>query len=148
MPERRYLKPGFADRVFNGAIALLTGLGVSLYGSRMLAVRGRRSGAWRTVPVNLLEQGGARYLVAPRGETEWVRNLRAQGGGELRLGRRSEAFRAREVADADKPALLRAYLERWAFEVARFFPGVDTRSSDAELLRVAACYPVFRVDPA
>ena len=146
MTERRYVKPSWGDRLFNGAVALLAGLGVSLYGSRILAVRGRRSGEWRTVPVNLLAHDGARYLIAPRGETEWVRNLRARGGGELRLGRRSEPFRGVELSDAEKPALLRAYLERWGFEVGRFFPGVDAGSPDADLLRVAAGYPAFRIE--
>ncbi len=78
-----------------GFYKLLARLGVSVYGSRLLAVRGRKSGAWQTVPVNVLELDGARYLVAPRGETQWVRNLCAAGAGELRLGGRREAFQAR-----------------------------------------------------
>ena len=87
-------------------------LAISLYGSRILAVQGRRSGNWRAVPVNLLDHGEARYLVAPHGETEWVRNLRAAGSGELRLGSRRHAFRAIEVEDAEKVPILRPYLER------------------------------------
>lgn len=148
MSDRRWVRFSSADRVFNGFARGLTALGVSLYGSRNLAVRGRRSGDWRIVPVNLLECDGARYLVAPRGETQWVRNLRAAGGGELRLGRRSEAFRAVEIGDAEKPRVLRAYLARWRFEVARFFDGVGATPSDEELLAIAGGYPVFRIEAA
>lgn len=147
MTERRYIKPGFADRLFNSLAAGLTRLGISLYGSRVLAVRGRRSGEWRTVPVNLLEHGGAQYLVAPRGETEWVRNLRASGAGELRLGARHQPFRATEIADADKPPILRAYIIEWWFEVKRFFELSGPEATDADLVRVAPQHPVFRIDP-
>lgn len=145
---RRYVKPGLRDRVFNGAVAAVTRLGVSVYGSRILAVRGRTSGEWRTVPVNLLEHEGRRYLVAPRGETQWVRNLRATGTGELRVGRRRETFRAAELVDAEKPAVLRAYLRRWAFEVKVFFEGVGADAPEAELRRIAPGYPVFQIDRA
>lgn len=141
----RYLAPSWGAALFNGLVRTLATLGVSVYGARNLAVRGRKTGAWQVVPVNLLEHEGRRYLVAPRGETQWVRNLRAAGGGELRLGRRAEPFRATEVADAEKAPILRAYLKRWAFEVGAFFPDVGRSPSDAVLQRVAARYPVFRV---
>lgn len=146
MAEQRYVRLSWFDELFNGVARALTGLGISLYGSRNLAVRGRKSGEWRVVPVNLLVFDGVRYLVAPRGEAHWVRNLRAAGGGELRLGRRSEPFRAVEIGDADKPSILRAYLERWRFEVGRFFEGVGSTPSDDDLRRVAGRYPVFRID--
>ena len=148
MAERRYVRLSWFDQIFNGVARALTGLGVSLYGSRNLAVRGRKSGEWRVVPVNLLVCDGERYLVAPRGEAHWVRNLRAARGGELRLGRRSEPFRAVEVSDADKPPILRAYLERWRFEVDRFFEGLSTSPSDDDLRRIAGRYPVFRIETA
>jgi deazaflavin-dependent oxidoreductase (nitroreductase family) len=119
--------------------------GVSVWGSRVLAVKGRRSGQWRTVPVNLLSIGEDRYLVAARGETEWVRNIRVAGGGELRLGRKVESFAVEELGDADKPSVLRAYLRRWKAEVGVFFEGVGPDSSDAELARIAPRHPVFRV---
>jgi hypothetical protein len=90
---------------------------------------------------------GAQYLVAPRGETQWVRNLRVAKTGELRLGRRVESFHAEELRDADKPPLLRAYLQKWAFEVKVFFDGVGADASDAELLRIAPNHPVFRIAP-
>lgn len=141
----RYVKPGVPDRLFNGLIALFTRLGLSVYGSRVLAVRGRRTGEWRTVPVNLLEHEGARYLVAPRGDTQWVRNLRASRTGELRVGRRRQTFQAEELPDAEKPPLLRAYLRRWAFEVKTFFQGVGADAPEADLRRIAPDYPIFRI---
>ncbi len=145
----RYVAPGKADRRFNRLAAWLTRRGISLAGSRVLAVPGRRSGEVRTTVVNLLTVDGERYLVAPRGTTQWVRNLRAAGGaGELRLGRRREAFHAVEVADADKLPVLRAYLARWAWEVGRFFEGLTAESSDAEVAAVSAGFPVFRIGPA
>src|SRR5262245_46624614 len=147
MAPRRYIKPSSGTHVFNALLAGLARLGISVYGSRILAVRGRTSGEWRTVPVNLLSHAGAQYLVAPRGETQWVRNLRAAKTGELRLGRRVEPFAAEEVPDADKAPLLRAYLEKWAFEVKVFFEGVSADASDAELLRIAPNHPVFRIEP-
>jgi len=146
MAGARYVKPGAADRLFNGAVAGLTRLGLSVYGSRVLAVRGRKSGEWRTVPVNLLEHEGVRYLVAPRGETQWVRNLRASGQGELRVGRRREPFHARELRDAEKPPVLRAYLRKWWFEVKVFFAGVNADAPESELARIAPGYPVFRIE--
>jgi hypothetical protein len=86
-PVRRYVEPGwFTRNIFNRAIAGLTRLGVSVWGSRQLRVRGRTSGEWRSTPVNLLTFEGERFLVAPRGETQWVRNLRVAGTGELRVG--------------------------------------------------------------
>jgi deazaflavin-dependent oxidoreductase (nitroreductase family) len=142
----RYVEAGRGAELFNTVVRWLTARGLSLFGSRVLAVRGRRTGEWRTVPVNLLTHEGARYLVAPRGHTQWVRNLRAAGGaGELRLGKRSEAFVADELADADKPQILRAYLRRWKFEVGVFFEGVDHTASDETLLAIAPGYPVFRL---
>ncbi|GJF30832.1 nitroreductase [Kitasatospora sp. NE20-6] len=132
----------------NRTVAALTRAGLSVWGSRVLAVRGRASGEWRTTPVNLLTLDGRRYLVAPRGHTQWVRNLRVAGTGELRLGRRAEPFAAVELPDADKPAVLRAYLKRWKFEVGVFFDGVDDTASDDELLRIAPGYPVFRLADA
>jgi deazaflavin-dependent oxidoreductase (nitroreductase family) len=142
----RYIAPGwFTRHVFNPFVALLTRIGVSVWGSRELRVRGRRTGEWRAVPVNLLSHGGERYLVAPRGVTQWVRNLRAAGGGELRVGRRVEPFRATELRDEEKVDVLRAYLSRWKAEVGAFFEGVDAKAPDADLRRIAPNHPVFRL---
>jgi deazaflavin-dependent oxidoreductase (nitroreductase family) len=121
---------------------------VSVLGSRVLAVKGRTSGEWRTTPVNLLELDGRRYLVSPRGDTQWVRNLRAAGSGELRVGKKVEAFAARELADdAAKVAVLRAYLKRWKFEVGVFFDGVGPDSTDQQLQDIASRHPAFEVLP-
>ena len=114
--------------------------------SRVLRVRGRRTGRVYTTPVNLLVIDGQRYLVAPRGHTQWVRNVRAAGGGELQLGRRVERFQAIEVPDDVKVPILRAYLRRWKFEVGMFFGGVGPDSPDAELARIAPNHPVFEID--
>jgi deazaflavin-dependent oxidoreductase (nitroreductase family) len=145
MTDARYIRATRGTAVFNGIVAWLTRIGVSIYGSRVLAVRGRKSGEWRTVPVNLLTHGGVRYLVAPRGHTQWVRNLRVAGDGELRVGRRVEVFTATELADDDKPPVLREYLRRWKFEVGVFFDGVDAAASDEKLRSIAPGYPVFRL---
>jgi deazaflavin-dependent oxidoreductase (nitroreductase family) len=142
----RYLQPDFFTRnVFNPLVARLTKWGISVRGSRILAVRGRTSGAVRTTVVNPLTLEGQRYLVAPRGTTQWVRNVRASGSGTLRVGRRTERFDAVEVADNEKAPIIRAYLEEWAWETGRFFEGLSATSSDEDVLRAAPGFPVFRV---
>jgi len=119
MTSDRYLQPGwFTRNVFNRLV----------------------------VTVNLLTFDGSRYLVAPRGVTQWVRNLREAQEGTLRLGRRDEAFRAAEITDANKVPILRAYLKRWKMEVGIFFDGVGPDAVDTELQRIAPNHPVFRVD--
>jgi deazaflavin-dependent oxidoreductase (nitroreductase family) len=144
--SERYIRPDwFTAHVFNPLVLLLTRLGVSVYGSRILAVRGRKSGQWRTTPVNLLEFGGQRYLVAPRGVTEWVRNMRASREGELRLGSGREPIRVIELGNEEKPELLRHYLRRWKWEVGQFFEGVGPDASDADIRRIAPNHPVFRI---
>jgi deazaflavin-dependent oxidoreductase (nitroreductase family) len=110
-------------------------------------VRGRTSGEWRTTPINLLVHDHERYLVAPRGVTQWVRNIRVSSEGELRVGRRTEPIHVAEVSDDEKPAVLRAYLHRWKFEVGQFFQGVGPDASEQELRRIAPDYPVFRILP-
>lgn len=145
--DRRYLQPGWLTRqVFNRLIRRLARMGVSMRGSRELRVKGRTSGKWRSVPVNPLTLGSTQYLVAPRGTTEWVRNLRASGHGELRIGRRVELFTATEVVDRDKPEILREYLRRWKAEVGVFFDGVGPDATTAELAAIAPGYPVFVIE--
>jgi len=149
MTSAHYRAPGwFTRNVFNRIVAGLTRLGISVWGSRVLAVRGRSSGEIRTVPVNLLTFEGDRYLVAPRGVTNWVKNIRAAGEGELRVGRKVERIRVEEIADSDKPTILRAYLKRWKMEVGMFFDGVGPDSTDEEILAIAPKHPVFKVLPA
>ena len=147
--QTRYIKPKSATNIFNDAVGRLTRMGISVYGSRILYVKGRKSGEWRSTPVNPLRLAdGTRYLVAPRGNTQWVRNLRAVGTGELRIGRKVERFAATEVADDDKPTILRPYLKRWKFEVGVFFDGVDANAPEEKLREIAPGYPVFRIEPA
>ncbi|MFJ2926891.1 nitroreductase family deazaflavin-dependent oxidoreductase [Streptomyces massasporeus] len=139
-------KPGwFTVNVFNRFVAWLTRRGVSVWGSRVLAVRGRKSGRWRTTPVNLLTLDGKQYLVAPRGHVQWTHNMRAAGGGELHLGKHVDTFTAAEVGDDDKTPILRAYLKRWKAEVGVFFNGVGPDSPDDELRRIAPDHPVFEI---
>ncbi len=131
MPQRRYLKPGWLiSRVAN---PLLMRLGVV----PTLWVRGRKTGRWRSVPVNVLELDGERYLVAPRGETDWVLNLRAAGGGQLQYGRHTEPFTAVGVPDEEKARVITAYLARWGRQVRSQF----------EALPDPADHPVFRIEP-
>jgi deazaflavin-dependent oxidoreductase (nitroreductase family) len=102
-----YRRPDwFTQNVFNPAVAAMTRLGISVWGSRVLRVRGRKSGEWRSSPVNLLTYDGKQYLVAPRGLTQWVRNLRAVGSGELAVGRKVQSFRAVEISDDEKVPIM------------------------------------------
>ncbi|MFF2438988.1 nitroreductase family deazaflavin-dependent oxidoreductase [Streptomyces sp. NPDC058107] len=139
-------KPGwFTVNVFNRTVAWITRRGISVWGSRVLAVRGRKSGEWRRTPVNLLTVDGRQYLVAPRGHVQWTHNMRVAGGGELHLGKKVDVFTATEVPDDEKPELLRAYLKRWKAEVGVFFGGVGPDSPVEELRRIAPDHPIFRV---
>jgi deazaflavin-dependent oxidoreductase (nitroreductase family) len=145
----RYVAPGwFTRRVFNPLVRFATRHGVSLMGSRVLSVAGRRSGVPRSTVVNLLALDDARFLVSPRGHTQWARNLRAAETAELRVGRRVDVITARELPDGDKLPVLREYLRRWGWEVGQFFEGIDAGSSDAELAAVAPDFPVFAVRAA
>jgi deazaflavin-dependent oxidoreductase (nitroreductase family) len=147
MNEEHFKQPGwFTRHVFNPMVAGLTKVGLPIAGSRVLEVKGRKSGEWRRTPVNPLEFEGSRYLVAPRGHTEWVKNMRVSGGGRLAGHGKVEEFTATEVADEDKPALLRAYLKKWKWEVGQFFDGVGPDSSDEELREIAPKHPAFRID--
>jgi deazaflavin-dependent oxidoreductase (nitroreductase family) len=139
-----YKKPGwFTRNVFNRLVAGLHRLGLGVQGSQTLAVRGRKSGEIRTNPVNPFELDGRTYLLAPRGTTQWVRNLRAAGGeGELRRGRRVRHFHATEVPDSEKLPLLRLYMDKWAWEVKGFL-GIDANARDDELRRIAPDHPAF-----
>lgn len=144
---RRYLAPGwFTRRVFNPGVAGLTRLGISVWGSRVLEVQGRKSGEPRRVPVNPVIVDGKRYLVAPRGHTQWVRNLRVAAEGDLLVGRRRESFVATELLDGAKEPILRAYLRRWKWEVGQFFDGVDAHSTSSEFARIAPDHPIFSLE--
>ena len=141
----KYQKPdALTMRLVNPLIATLTKLGLSVRGAHVLAVRGRKTGTMQEVPVNPVEVEGMRYLVAPRGDTHWVRNLRVTGAAELRIGQRREHIQTREIDNAGKPLVLRAYLRRWKREIGKFF-GMDDRASDEDLTRIAPDHPVFQI---
>lgn len=146
MAEAVYKKPGwFTQNVFNRLVATANRLGIPMAGSETLAVRGRKSGEYRTNPVNPFELDGHTYLFSPRGNTQWVRNLRAAGGeGELRKGRRVQRFRAAEVADSEKLPLIRLYMDKWAWEVKGFL-GIDADASDDEIRRIMPDHPAFEI---
>jgi deazaflavin-dependent oxidoreductase (nitroreductase family) len=147
--DTHYKKPGwFTTNVFNQTVAGLTRLGLSVRGSRVLEVKGRKSGQPRRNPVNLLSFEGSQYLVAPRGETEWVRNVRADSGRlTLLLGSHRDDFTATELPDDQKTSVLREYLRRWKAEVGVFFDGVGPDSTDQELAAIAPRHPVFVLHP-
>lgn len=140
----RYIRREGRDPV-HAVATWLTRHGISLYGSRMLRVRGRKTSEPRTTVVNLLRVDGERYLVAPRGHTQWVRNLRAAGEAELMLGRRARPVTATELSDDDKLPVLRAYLRRFGWEVGQFFEKLDKNATHAELRAVAPGFPAFRL---
>jgi deazaflavin-dependent oxidoreductase (nitroreductase family) len=139
-------QPGwFTKNVFNRLVALFARAGLRLRGLEVLEVRGRKSGQPRRTPVNLLDYEGERYLVAPRGDTQWARNLRVSGEGRLLSRGRAKRFTAVEVSDEQKPPILRAYLEHWAWETGVFFDGVSASSSESELREASSKHPVFRL---
>jgi deazaflavin-dependent oxidoreductase (nitroreductase family) len=149
-PTPHYKEPGwFTRNVFNRSVAGLTRLGISVWGSRVLEVPGRKTGEPRHTPVNLLTIDGGEYLVSPRGNGQWVRNVRANAGRlDLLVGRRRTHWTATELADDDKTDVLRAYLRRWKAEVGVFFDGVGPDSSDDELRAIAPKHPVFSLAPS
>jgi deazaflavin-dependent oxidoreductase (nitroreductase family) len=140
-----YQKPdAITMRLINPLIMALTKLGLSVRGAQVLAVRGRKTGQVQEVPVNPVAVEGIRYLVAPRGNTQWVRNLRVAGVAELRVGRRREPIQVIEIPHEAKPPVLRAYLRRWQRATGKFF-GVDATASDEDLQRRTPDHPVFRI---
>ncbi|HEY8447207.1 MAG TPA: nitroreductase family deazaflavin-dependent oxidoreductase [Thermomicrobiales bacterium] len=143
----RYQRPPWiVQHVLNPFISFLAGrLGLDMRGAWVLTVRGRRSGQPRSVPVNPLDLNGARYLVAPRGTTEWVRNLRAAGSGTLRKGKTTVTFRAEEIPDDQKPPILREYLRRWGDQVKGQFAVSGPDAPDEDLRRIAPDHPIFRI---
>ncbi|MER5810551.1 nitroreductase/quinone reductase family protein [Streptomyces sp. NPDC002033] len=148
-PTPYYVQAGPVGVRFNALLGKLARLGISFAGTAELSVRGRTSGQMQRIPVNPHTYEGAQYLVSARGHSQWVRNMRAAGGGELRVGRKVRAFTVTELTDpAEKAAVLRAYLEKWGWEVNRFFQGVTANSSDTELRAAAADHPVFRITVA
>lgn len=139
----RYEEPNRAARAANTVIRGLAELGISIAGTRALGVRGRKTGKRRGVVVNLLTVDGVDYLISPRGNTQWVRNVRAAGAVEVGPRWRRRPVQASEVADDDKPEVLRRYLARWYWQVKGYVAGLTPDSSDSELLAAAPSIPVF-----
>ena len=149
MTANHYRKPGwFTKHVFNNIVKGFTRLGLSVWGSRLIEVRGRKTGEPHRTAVNLLTLDGTEYLVAPRGVTQWVRNLRAANGGlTVIIGRRRQDRVATEITGTDAVPVLRAYLKRWKAEVGVFFDGRSADSTDEELLAIVPKHPVFVLAP-
>lgn len=143
---QHYRAPSGSDSAFNRVVRWLADRGINMAGAHNLTVVGRVSGRPQTIPVNPVRVNGVDYLVAVRGETQWVRNARAAGRAELRLGRRVRQVRLVEIESAARGPILREYLRRWGWEVGRFLPeGMTTSPTDADLERFAPMLPVFAV---
>lgn len=139
-----FLEPKPIEKIFNRAFGYLVGLGIGPGYMYLLQVRGRKSGRLFETPVNLLDLEGKRYLVAPRGRTQWVRNAEAAGEITLKKGRSRQSFRLRPIPDADKPELLKLYLDRYATAVQRYF-SVKAGAAPEAFREIAANYPVFEL---
>ena len=145
-PRPVFEAPTAAERIFNSAFGLLIGLGLGLRHNYLLQVRGRTTGRIYSMPVNVLEFNGKRWLVAGRGRTQWVRNAEVAGEVILRKGRRRQRVRVRPVSDSEKPEILSAYLERFKLTVQRYFP-VPAGSPAAAFAGLVDRYPVFELLP-
>ncbi|WP_326696214.1 nitroreductase family deazaflavin-dependent oxidoreductase [Streptomyces sp. NBC_01754] len=146
MSQPYYLRGSAFTVRMNSVIGWLARHGISLLGTAEMSVRGRKSGRMQRIPVNRHSYDGLQYLVSARGHSQWVRNMRAAGGGELRVGRKVRTFTAEEIADTEQKMLvLRAYLEKWGWEVNQYFQGVTAKSTDAELMAACPDHPVFRI---
>jgi deazaflavin-dependent oxidoreductase (nitroreductase family) len=145
-PSTHFTPLKAADRFFNRAFGFLVKIGLSLPHNYLLEVRGRKSGRFYSTPVNLLEMNGKQYIVAPRGYTQWVRNVEASGEASLIKRSRRQAFRFQPVADEAKPEILKAYLDRFKLTVQRYFP-IPAGSPAEAFQPLAARYPVFEIVP-
>ena len=141
---RDFTQPTRTERLFNGVIGFLVRFGVGPGHMRVLEVRGRKSGRTYTLPVDLLTLGGKLYLVAPRGRTQWVRNVEAQGEVVLRRGSRTDRYTFRALTAEEKPPVLKAYLDSYKAEVQQFFP-VKAGSPVASFAALADDYPAFEL---
>jgi deazaflavin-dependent oxidoreductase (nitroreductase family) len=142
----RFNQPTTVDRAINKLFGLLVGLGLGLPHNYLLEVRGRNSGRIYSTPVDVLDRDGKRYLVAPRGYTQWVRNAIASGTISLKKGRRAEEFATRLLSDDEKPEILKSYLDRYKLTVQRYFP-VPAGSPSKAFRPLSAEYPVFELIP-
>ena len=140
----KFLTPTSFERMFNRLLGWIVGAGFGLKHNYLLEVTGRKSGRVYSTPIDLLEVDGRSYLVCPRGRSQWVRNAEAQGRVVLRKGRVRLERAIRPVSDADRPELLRRYLDSFKTTVQRYFPIPAGSPSDA-FARIAESYPVFQL---
>jgi deazaflavin-dependent oxidoreductase (nitroreductase family) len=103
-----FREPSSGEKIFNRVFGFLVGIGLGFSYNYLLQVRGRKSGNLYSTPINLLEWKGKRFLVAPRGRTQWVRNAEAAGEVTLKKGSARQKFRLRPVAETEKPEILKA----------------------------------------
>jgi deazaflavin-dependent oxidoreductase (nitroreductase family) len=141
-----FREPSPVEKMFNRIFGFLVGLGLGFSYNYLLQVRGRKSGKLYSTPIDLLELKGKRFLVAPRGRTQWVRNAEAAGEVTLKRGGSRQRFRLRPVSDAEKPEMLKAYLDRFKREVQRYFP-VPAGSPREAFVELVPNYPVFELLP-
>jgi hypothetical protein len=139
----RYDEPPGPAKVANTLIRWLAEAGISIAGTRALRVRGRKTGRVRSVVVNVLTVGDVDYLVSPRGNTQWARNVRAAGAVDVGPSWRRRRLRATEVADTAKPPLLKHYLDRWYWEVKGHIAGLTPDSTDEQFGAAAPSIPIF-----
>jgi deazaflavin-dependent oxidoreductase (nitroreductase family) len=144
--QQAFVKPSPTERIFNRIFGLLVGLGLGMRHNYLLLVRGRKSGRIYSTPVNVLDRGDRRFLIAPRGETQWVRNARASGQVTLKKGMRRESFVLQVIPDQEKPELLKAYLDSFSTTVQRYFP-IPAGSGPEAFAPLSAHYPVFELLP-
>jgi deazaflavin-dependent oxidoreductase (nitroreductase family) len=144
LPVTEFRVPTFVERMFNRVFGSLVGVGLGFSHNYLLQVRGRKSGRIYSTPVDLLELGGKRFLVAPRGRTQWVRNAEAAGEVTLKKGRTQRRFQLRPIPDANKPEILKAYLDNFKREVQRYFP-VPAGSPVQAFIELAPSYPAFEL---
>ena len=142
-----FREPTPLERMLNKVFGALVGLGLGPRDYFLLQVRGRKTGRVFATPVSLVERRGTRFLVAPRGRTQWVRNAEAAGQVTLKRGSSRQRFRLRPVPDADKPPVLRAYLERFRPVVQRYFP-LAAGSPPEAFAEIAERYPVLELLPS
>jgi deazaflavin-dependent oxidoreductase (nitroreductase family) len=139
-------RPNRIERAITRAFGFLVGLGLGLPHNYLLEVPGRRTGRMHATPVDVLELGGRRFLIAGRGRTQWVLNAEAAGEATLRKGRTRRRFRLRAVPDSEKPEVLKAYLDRFKLTVRRYFP-VPPGTAAQAFVDLAGRYPVFELLP-
>jgi len=142
LPEFR--PPTAVERIFNRVYGFLVGMGVGFSYNYLLQVKGRKSGKTYSTPIDLLELAGKRFLVAPRGRTQWVRNAESAGEVMLKKGSARQRYRLRTLSDAEKPPILKAYLDRFKSEVQRYFP-VAAGSPVESFQEVVESYPAFEL---